>query len=139
MVITAASRPATTVFHDVGWLQERHNWPGLKGVVMVESERRINTKVERETRFYITSAIDKADQLGDIVRRHWSVESMHWLMDCLFRDDECRVRTEHAPANFTTINHIAHNLLRRNPAKLSMTNKRLKAGWNEKFLVSLIS
>lgn len=129
----------TTVFHDVGWLQERHNWPGLKGVVMVESERRINTRVEQETRFYITSAIDKADQLGDIVRRHWSVESMHWLMDCLFRDDECRVRTEHAPANFTTIKHIAHNLLRRNPAKLSMTNKRLKAGWNEKFLVSLIS
>jgi hypothetical protein len=49
------------------------------------------------------------------------------------------VRTEHAPANFTTIKHIAHNLLRRHPAKLSITNKRLKAGWNEQFLVSLIS
>lgn len=129
----------TTVFHDVGWLQERHNWPGLKGVAMVESERRIDAKVERETRFYITSSTDQADKLGDVVRRHWSVESMHWIMDCLFRDDECRVRTEHAPANFTTIKHIAHNLLRRHPAKLSMTNKRLKAGWNEQFLVSLIS
>jgi predicted transposase YbfD/YdcC len=129
----------TTVFHDIGWIHERHNWPGLKGVVMVESERLIDAKVERETRFYITSSTDKADKLGDVVRRHWSVESMHWLMDCLFRDDECRVRTEHAPANFTTIKHIAHNLLRRHPAKLSMTNKRLKAGWNEQFLVSLIS
>jgi len=129
----------TTVFHDVGWLQERHNWPALKGLVMVDSERQIGAKVERETRFYITSTIDKADKLGEVVRRHWSVESMHWLMDCLFRDDECRVRTEHAPANFTTIKHIAHNLLRRHPAKLSMTNKRLKAGWNEQFLVSLIS
>lgn len=129
----------TTVFHDIDWLQERHNWPGLKGVVMVESERQIDAKVERETRFYITSSTDEAEKLGDVVRRHWSVESMHWLMDCLFRDDECRVRTEHAPANFTTIKHIAHNLLRRHPAKLSMTNKRLKAGWNEQFLVSLIS
>lgn len=129
----------TTVFHDVGWLQERHNWPGLKAVVMLESERQTDAKVERETRFYITSSTDQADKLGDVVRRHWSVESMHWLMDCLFRDDECRVRTEHAPANFTTIKHIAHNLLRRHPAKLSMTNKRLKAGWNEHFLVSLIS
>jgi predicted transposase YbfD/YdcC len=129
----------TTVFHDVGWLQERHDWPGLKGVVMLESERQIDAKVERETRFYITSSTDKADKLGEVVRHHWSVESMHWLMDCLFRDDECRVRTEHAPANFTTIKHIAHNLLRRHPAKLSMTNKRLKAGWNEQFLVSLIS
>jgi predicted transposase YbfD/YdcC len=129
----------TTVFHDVGWLQERHDWPGLKAVVMVDSEREIGTRVERETRLYITSSTDKADKLGDVVRRHWAVESMHWLMDCLFRDDECRVRTEHAPANFTTIKHIAHNLLRRHPAKLSMTTKRLKAGWNEQFLLSLIS
>lgn len=129
----------TTVFHDIGWLQERHNWPGLKAVVMVESERRIDANAERETRLYITSSTDNADKLGDVVRRHWSVESMHWLMDCLFRDDECRVRTEHAPANFATIRHIAHNLLRRNPAKHSMTTKRLKAAWNEDFLVSLIS
>jgi predicted transposase YbfD/YdcC len=111
----------------------------LKAVVMVESEREIDAKVERETRFYITSSTDKADTLGQVVRRHWSIESMHWLMDCLFRDDQCRVRTEHAPANFTTIKHIAHNLLRRHPVKLSMTNKRLKAGWNEQFLVSLIA
>ena len=129
----------TTVFHEIGWLQERHDWPGLKAIVMVESEREIGAKVERETRFYITSATDAADKLGGVVRHHWAVESMHWLMDCLFRDDECRVRTEHAPANFTTIKHIAHNLLRRHPAKLSMTTKRLKAGWNEQFLISLIS
>lgn len=129
----------TTVFHDVGWLQERHNWPGLKAVVMVESEREIGAKVERETRFYITSSTDKADLLGTVVRRHWAVESMHWLMDCLFRDDESRVRTEHAPANFTTIKHMAHNLLRHHPAKLSMTTKRLTAAWDEDYLLSLVS
>ena len=129
----------TTVFHDIGWLQERHDWPGLKGVIMVDCERQIGAKVERETRFYITSSTDKADKLGDVVHRHWSVESMHWLMDIVFRDDECRMRTEHAPANFTTIKHIAHDLLRRNSAKMSMTTKRLKAGWNEQFLLSLIA
>jgi predicted transposase YbfD/YdcC len=128
----------TTVFHNIDWLQERHNWPGLKAVVMVESECEINDKIERETRFYITSSTDKADKLGDVIRHHWAIESMHWLMDCVFRDDECRVRTDHAPANFTTIKHIAHNLLRRHPAKMSMTTKRLKAGWNEQFLLSLI-
>lgn len=129
----------TTVFHDIGWLQERHNWPGLKAVVMVDSERDSGAKVERETRFYITSSTEKADKLGLAVRRHWAVESMHWLMDCLFRDDECRIRTEHAPANFTTVKHMAHNLLRRHPAKHSMTTKRLTAAWDEDFLVSLIS
>lgn len=128
----------TTVFHDIAWLRERHDWPGLKAVVMVQSEREIGAEVRRETRFYITSSTDKADKLGPVVRRHWAIESMHWLMDCVFRDDECRVRTEHAPANFTTIKHMAHNLLRRHPAKLSMKSKRLSAGWNEDFLVSII-
>jgi predicted transposase YbfD/YdcC len=129
----------TTVFHDIDWLRQRHDWPGLKAVVMVDSEREIDGKLEPERRFYITSSTDRADKLGEVVRRHWAVESMHWLLDCVFRDDQCRVRTQHAPANFTTIRHIAHNLLRRHPAKLSMTTKRLKAAWNEHFLVSLIS
>ena len=127
-----------TVFHDIGWLQERHDWPGLKAVVMVDSKREIGAKVERETRFYVTSSTENADKLGDAVRSHWAVESLHWLMDCLFRDDECRVRTDHAPANFTTVKHIAHNLLRRHPAKKSMTTKRLMAAWDEDFLDSLI-
>lgn len=127
----------TLVFHDIGWLQERHNWPGLKAMVMVQSERESHTKVERETRFYITSSTDKADKLGAVVRR--SVEGMHWLMDYLFRDDEYRVRTEHAPANFTTIKQIAHNLLHRHPAKHSMTTKRLTAAWARTFSSALIS
>jgi predicted transposase YbfD/YdcC len=44
-----------TVIHDVGWLQQRHAWPGLKGVVIVDSTREIGDKIEKETRFYITS------------------------------------------------------------------------------------
>ena len=107
-----------TAIHDVAWLQERHDWPGLKGVVMVESKREIGDKVERETRFYITSLVLLANQLGPVIRSHWSVEnSLHWVMDMIFRDDECRIRTDHAPANFTTIKHMAHNLIRKAPGK----------------------
>ena len=88
-----------TVIHDVDWLQERHNWPGLKGVVMVESTRETGDKIERETRFYITSLTLTAEQLGPIVRSHWSIEnSLHWGMDMTFRDDECRVRQGKAAA-----------------------------------------
>ena len=48
------------------------------------------------------------------MRRHWAVEnSLHWVLDMTFRDDECRVRTQHAPANFITVKHMAHNLIRR--------------------------
>jgi len=129
-----------TVFHDVAWLQERHDWPGLQRVIMVESTREIGDKVEQETRFYITSLVWVASQLGPIVRAHWAVEnSLHWVMDMIFRDDECRVRTDHAPANFTTIKHMALNLIRRAPGKDSIRLRRKVAAWDDDFLASLIA
>ncbi len=131
---------STTVIHDIAWLQERHDWPGLKGVVMVESTREIGDKIERETRFYITSLVLLASLLGPIVRSHWAVEnSLHWVMDMVFRDDECRIRTEHAPANFTTLRHMAHNLIRKAPGKDSLRLKRKVAAWDDDFLASLIA
>ncbi len=130
----------TTVIHDVAWLQERHDWPGLKAVVMVESTREIGDKIERETRFYITSLVLLASLLGPIVRSHWAVEnSLHWVMDMIFRDDECRVRTDHAPANFTTLKHMAHNLIRKAPGKDSLRLRRKVAAWDDDFLASLIA
>ena len=57
----------------------------------------------------------------------------------MFRDDECRIRTEHAPANFTTLCHMANNLYRRSSAKDSMRLKRKTAGWDDEYLASLIA
>jgi predicted transposase YbfD/YdcC len=129
----------TTVVHDVAWLQERHDWPGLKALVIVDSIRQLDDKSERETRFYITSLTLPASRLGPIVRDHWTIESMHWVMDMVFRDDECRVRTDHAPANFTTVKHMAHNLIRNAPGKDSLRLKRKVAAWDDNFLASLIA
>jgi predicted transposase YbfD/YdcC len=130
----------TTVIHDVAWLQQRHDWPGLKAVVMVESTREIAGKIEQETRFYITSLVLLAHLLGPIVRSHWAIEnSLHWVMDMVFRDDECRLRTDHAPANFATIKHMAHNLIRTAPGKASLRLKRKAAGWDDDFLAELIT
>jgi predicted transposase YbfD/YdcC len=135
-----------TVFHDVAWLQERHDWPGLKAAIMVESTREIpgpspgTAKIEQETRFYITSLVLLASALGPIIRSHWAIEnSLHWVMDMIFRDDECRVRTDHAPANFTTIKHMAYNLIRKAPGKDSMRLRRKVAAWDDDFLASLIA
>jgi len=130
---------ATTVIHDVTWLQERHDWPGLEAVVMVESSRETNGKIEYETRLYLTSLVMVASLMGPIVRSHWAIEnSLHWVMDMVFRDDECRVRTDHAPANFTTIKHMAHNLLRTTGGKDSLRLRRKVAAWDDDFLAGLI-
>jgi predicted transposase YbfD/YdcC len=130
----------TTVIHDVAWLQERHNWPGLKAVVVIESTREIGDKIEMETRFYITSLVLMAHLLGPIVRSHWAIEnSLHWVLDMIFRDDECRVRTDHAPANLATIRHMAYNLIRTAPGKSSLRSKRKAAGWDDKLLAEMIA
>jgi predicted transposase YbfD/YdcC len=124
MSSASPSMTGAKVFHDVGWLQQRHDWPGLKSCVMVESVREIKgsstptDKIERETRFYITSLAWIACQIGPVIRGHWAIENgLHWVMDMMFRDDESRIRKDHAPANFTTLKHIAYNLIRRAPQK----------------------
>ena len=134
-----------TVIHDIGWLQERHNWPAMAGVVMVESSRvipgptRDADKIERETRFYITSLVLTAILVAPLIRAHWAVEnSLHWILDMVFRDDECRLRTDNAPANFTTLKHMAINLIRRAQSKDSIRLRRKVAAWDDEFLVSLI-
>src|SRR3546814_1850409 len=129
----------TTVIEDLDGLQRRHRWPGLKTVVMLESTREIGVKIEHETRLYISSLALQAERFGAIVRSHWAIEnSLHWVMDMVFRDDECRLRTDHAPADFTTIEHMAHNLIRSAPGKDSLRLRRKVAAWDADFLVRQI-
>jgi len=127
-----------TVLHDVSWLQERHKWPGLKGIVIVESTRETGPKIESETRFSIASLKDMADRIATAVRGHWAIEnSLHWVMDMVFRDDDCRVRQGNAAANFATLRHMAHNLARRAPGKMSIRARRKAAAWDDEYLLSL--
>lgn len=129
----------TTVIHDVHWLQKHHNWPGLQSLVMVQSVRELPNKIEQETRFYISSLTLPAEQVGAIVRDHWSVENcLHWTLDMVFRDDESRVRSDYGAANFTTLKHMALNMLRRPDTKLSIRARRKAAAWDDEFLVELL-
>ena len=126
----------------IEWLHKEHGWPGLCTIAKVESRREIvvDGKVEEETRYYISSLSTDAKEIGQAVRSHWGVENgLHWVMDMVFRDDECRIRTNHAPANFAAVKHMASNLLRRGKGKHSMRSSRHVAAWNEDFLYSLLT
>ena len=128
-----------TVVHDVVWLDDRHGWPGLKAVAIVESTRETRAKIETETRLYITSLTGPASVVGPAIRDHWSIEnSLHWVMDMTFREDESRVRQDNAPANFAVIRHIAQNLIRRSPGKELLRLRRKTAGWDDDYLARLI-
>ena len=85
---------------------------------MVESTREVGGKIDREMRLYITSLVLLAHQIGPMIRSHWMIENgLHWVLDMIFRDDECRVRTDNAPANLATIKHMAYNVMRRAATK----------------------
>lgn len=124
-----------------GWLDQRHTWVGLKSIIMVESEREVvGGKTETETRYYISSLAPDAERQGAAIRAHWGIEnSHHWVMDMVFRDDECRIRKANAPANFAVVKHIAANLLRRVGGKKSLRVKRRLAAWDDNFLASAIA
>jgi predicted transposase YbfD/YdcC len=129
-----------TATADIDWLEKAHKWPGLESIVMIESRRETAEKCEREFRFYISSLPADAKPLGNAVRSHWGIENgLHWVMDMVFRDDECRIRKANAPANFTTVKHMASNLLRRAPGKDSLRLKRKLAAWDDAYLASLVT
>lgn len=115
-------------------------WKNLASVGMVCSERIINGKKSRETRYYISSLSLSAEELAGAIRNHWSVEnSCHWILDVAFNEDSCRIRKDNAPQNLATFRHIALNLLKQEKTqKLGIKNKRLKAGWDDRYLESVL-
>ena len=125
----------------VSYLNPRGEWPGLQSVAQVTGERRIGEKVSIESRYFISSLPGNAKELLRAVREHWGIEnSLHWVLDIAFREDECRVRKGHGPENLATMRHMAMNLIRRETSsKGGVKARRLRAGWDEAYLLKVLS
>lgn len=124
---------------DIAWLRSNHDWKGLRSIVMVVSTRETAGSVEQERRLYISSLPADAEKLGSAIRQHWGVEnSLHWVLDVNFRDDDCRIRKKNAPANFSSVKRATLNALRKAPGKDSLKSKRLIAAWDENYLANIL-
>jgi predicted transposase YbfD/YdcC len=115
------------------------SWKNLNLIGMVESQRTVRGKTSIERRFFISSLENNVDLFAKAVRQHWGIEnSVHWVLDISFREDESRIRTGHAPENMAILRHIALNLLRNDDTPLGIKNKRLKAGRNTDYLTHVL-
>jgi predicted transposase YbfD/YdcC len=106
------------------------DWQGLKSIVSVESQRFFlnSDKVERETRYYISSLNADAKIQQAYIRRHWGIENrLHYCLDVFWGEDISRKRAGNAAVNFAVVLRIAHNLTLNHPDKVSLARKRKKA------------
>jgi predicted transposase YbfD/YdcC len=114
-------------------------WPNLRSVGMVVAERHRGDEYSAETRYYLSSLPGDAGRFG-AVRGHWGIENrVHWVLDIAFREDESRVRQGHASQNLALLRRLARNLLRQETtAKMGVKAKRLKAGWDDTYLLKIL-
>jgi predicted transposase YbfD/YdcC len=123
------------------YINEKAAWPGLVSVGMCEARREVNGQTSQEKRYYLSSLAVNAKRFAEAARGHWSIEnSLHWILDVVFREDDSRVRVGHAAENFGLLRRIAVNLLQQEKTlKRGVKTKRLKAALDERYLLKVLT
>lgn len=127
---------------NIDWLQDKSEWKGLRSIGLIEAERQIGDKITVERRYFISSLANNASILQTAAREHWGIENaLHWTLDVVFKEDDCRIRDRRAAENMTIVRHTALNLLqsaKSNYKDTSLKALRKKAGWGNDTLRSVL-
>jgi len=134
-----------TVAREVDWLDGERRFPGevrlpdVAAIIRVTSRAELNDRCRFETRYYVSSAALSATRAAEAVRSHWAIEnSLHWVLDVTFGDDQSRLRTGHGAKNMAVVRHFAINLVRAVNDKRSIRLRRKSAGWNPDYLATIL-
>ncbi|MBM3197759.1 MAG: ISAs1 family transposase [Chlamydiae bacterium] len=126
-------RRSVAIIGDPTEISMSKEWPSVQTFIEVTRETTSKGKTRSEKRCYISDLIESAERLGKIIQAHWGVESLHWSLDVVFREDEARANTLHAAQNLGTLRRGAMNLIKRTPhlKKKGMAKVKRAAKWNE--------
>jgi predicted transposase YbfD/YdcC len=134
-----------SVLKDVEWLNGdrrfpgEHRFPGAATIIRVQSRAELSGRSRFETRYYISSAALTASTAAAAGRAHWGVEnSLHWILDVDFHEDQSRLRKGHGAQNMAVVRHFAINLARSAKDKRSIKLRRKAAGWDASYLASML-
>jgi len=129
------------VMGNTDYLVGAENWAKLTTIGCVESQRYVGDILVCETRYYLLSLPLDASRFAAAVRGHWGIENqLHWILDVAFREDNSRATAGYSGENLAVIRHIALNLLtQESSAKGGTHAKRLKAGWDDQYLLKVLA
>ncbi len=123
----------------VAHLSTRDAWNGLHSIGMVETERHIGTRIGQKTRYFISSRPADLQPFAKRVRSHWHIENkLHWQLDVIMDEDAAHIRVDHGPENMAVLRHMALNLLKHEPSKMSIQSKRLQAACDNNYLEKVV-
>ncbi len=136
----------TDVLTDTDWLNGPRHFPGetrlpaTACLIRAVTEVTTNGRTRSETRYFISSRKLTPDAAAQAIRGHWAIEnSLHWVLDVTFGEDQSRLRKGHGAQNMATIRHFALNLVRAINDKRSIKSRRKRAGWDPDYLYAALS
>lgn len=126
---------------DIECLGVKGSWANIAGVGMVESQVEVGAEVSVERRYFLTSLGCDAERFAQAVRQHWGIEnSLHWVLDVSFREDDCRIRQDAGAQAMSVLRHMALNLIRRESHhKRGVKARRKRAGWDRRYLMQVLT
>lgn len=130
------------VCNDIGWLDNREKWTDIHGIGMIVAKIEENGQISEQRHYFIYSCKNlNAEELMKAKRNHWSVEnSLHWVLDMTFREDDSRARKDYSAENFNTLRHLAYNILKSDTSFIgSFPDKQFMCMLDSDFLDKIIS
>ena len=133
-----------SIITDFNHIENPERWEQLRTIIRIESRREFknsNKPTQTATRYYISNLEANPEDFQKAVRSHWGIENkLHWALDVAFSEDASRKRTGNSAQNFSILNKIALNLLRKDTkSKVGVKSRRLKAAWSNNYLMKILN